>query len=162
MPKAKNKHGTRGHYAQIQTSQEQDHQKQKVQSGGIEAAATRQSVLGNNQRSGAATTKPQTTLATVSQSEAAALENVARCLTAAGNLTRLQMLEFCLGPQKFSAIVRFFRMNPASFKFHEHLLQSEGLLTKEVRGHTTSYRTTTIGKLVLDIVQGPLRRTLGE
>jgi len=129
-------------------------------SWGPEATFGRQRVPENSDRPSA--TPSSLRIASVSESEAVALEKVARCLTAVANLTRLGMLEFCLEPRTFTEIIKFFKMNPASFKFHDDLLQSEGLLGKEGRNRRTRYRTTAIGRLLLDIIRGPLRNALAE
>lgn len=102
----------------------------------------------------------KTSLISVSEEEAVVFEKLTRKLQVASNLPRLQMLEFCKQPRKFSEIMRAFRMNPASLKHHGELLQSEGLLAKRGTGRSTRYETTPLGERILSLVTRQVRRAL--
>jgi hypothetical protein len=98
----------------------------------------------------------------ISRREAIELTKVGRILVAAANPVRIKMLAYCSQPRKFSEIVKFYRMNPASFQFHEHLLRSEGLLERSTKSGLIRYQTTSTGKVVLKIIRGPFREALAE
>lgn len=98
----------------------------------------------------------------ISKREAAVYEKVGHLMIAAGNVTRLRIMAFCSAPRRFREIVKSLKMNPASLKFHQELLQSEGLVGKKGKGHATRYQTTRLGEEMLAAVRGPLRELVNE
>jgi len=98
----------------------------------------------------------------ISRREAIELTRVGHILVAAANPVRIKMLAYCSQPRKFSEVVKFYRMNPASFQFHEHLLRSEGLLERSTKSGLIRYQTTSTGKMVLEIIRGPFREALAQ
>lgn len=78
------------------------------------------------------------------------VETLADCLLAIGNAKRLEIVQYCVEPRKFTEIVVSLKMNPASFKFHSQVLMDCELIEKVDRG---IYRTTELGKRLLELVQ---------
>jgi len=78
------------------------------------------------------------------------VETLADCLLAIGNARRLEIVQYCVEPRKFTEIVISLKMNPASFKFHSQVLMDCELIEKVDRG---IYRTTELGKRLLELVQ---------
>jgi predicted transcriptional regulator len=68
---------------------------------------------------------------------------------AIGHPKRLEIVQYCLQPRKFTEIVTNLKMNPASFKFHSRILIDCALMEKVERG---VYQTTDLGKQLLDLV----------
>jgi hypothetical protein len=82
----------------------------------------------------------------VKKEELDTLKEVAQCLKTVSNKTRLQMLSYCSEPRSFSDVVFFLRLNPATFKFHEEILDKAGLIAK----NDETYKSTALGERVLD------------
>jgi len=78
------------------------------------------------------------------------VKTLADCLMAIGNSKRLEIVQYCLQPRKFTDIVLNLRMNPASFKFHSKVLIDCNLIKKVDRG---VYRTTELGRRLLELVE---------
>lgn len=89
----------------------------------------------------------------LTEKDIAVLEEIAECFKAVSNMTRLKILIYCLKPRSFSDIVFTFRLNPASFKFHERILEKSGLIEKVEGLENTPYKTTALGKGVLNIAK---------
>lgn len=68
------------------------------------------------------------------------------------NSLRIKMLDYCKTERSFSDIMRTFRLNPASLKHHVDLLQESGLIKKTGKGKDTRYKTTDLGKTLLNFV----------
>jgi DNA-binding MarR family transcriptional regulator len=62
---------------------------------------------------------------------------------------RIKMLAYCLEEHSFTDIIQALRLNPASLKHHEDLLQETGLIKKTGKGRDTRYRTTDLGEAML-------------
>jgi predicted transcriptional regulator len=77
-------------------------------------------------------------------------ETFGNCLLAIGNARRLEIVQYCLEPRKFTEIIVNLKMNPASFKFHSQVLMDCGLIERTGRG---VYKTTELGKKMLQLVQ---------
>lgn len=78
-----------------------------------------------------------------------AVATLADCLKAIGHAKRLQIAQYCLTSRTFTEIILNLKLNPASFKFHLGVLTEHGLVEKVERG---VYRTTALGKLLLELV----------
>jgi len=78
------------------------------------------------------------------------VETLADCLMAIGNAKRLEIVQYCVEPRKFTEIVISLKLNPASFKFHSQVLMDCGLIERIDRG---IYKTTELGKKLLELVQ---------
>jgi len=126
------------------------------------AAVERQNVPGSDNEASKPRDRAEQDTKLISRTEAVALTRVGRILVAAANPTRIRILAYCSQPRKFSEIVKFYRMNPASFRFHEHMLRSEGLLEKNSDSGLIRYHTTSTGRVVLDLIRGPFREALAK
>lgn len=78
------------------------------------------------------------------------VQTLANCLGAIGNAKRLEIVQYCLQPRKFTDIIVSLKMNPASFKFHSQILMDCDLIKRVDRG---VYRTTGLGERLLELVQ---------
>jgi len=77
------------------------------------------------------------------------VRTLADCLMAIGNPKRLEIVQFCVKPHRFTEIVLSLKMNPASFKFHSKVLIDCDLIRKVERG---VYQTTELGERLLELV----------
>lgn len=73
------------------------------------------------------------------------------------NTLRIKMLDYCKTERSFSEIMRTFRLNPASLKHHQDLLQESGLVKKTGKGKDTRYKTTDLGKTMLNFADDVLK-----
>jgi len=73
------------------------------------------------------------------------------------NSLRIKMLDYCRTERSFSDIMRTFRLNPASLKHHQDLLQERGLINKTGKGKDTRYKTTELGETLLNFVGDVLK-----
>lgn len=73
------------------------------------------------------------------------------------NSLRIKMLDYCRTERSFSDIMRTFRLNPASLKHHQDLLQESGLIKKTGKGKDTRYKTTDLGETMLNFVGDVLK-----
>lgn len=78
------------------------------------------------------------------------VETLADCLLAIGNTKRLEIVQYCIQPRKFTEIIVNLKMNPASFKFHSQVLMDCEMIEKVDRG---IYRTTELGRKLLELVE---------
>lgn len=70
---------------------------------------------------------------------------------------RIKMLDYCKTERSFSDIMLAFRLNPASLKHHQDLLQKSGLIEKTGKGKDTRYKTTHLGKTMLSFIEAVLK-----
>lgn len=77
------------------------------------------------------------------------VRTLADCLMSIGQPKRLEIVQYCLQPHRFTEITLNLRLNPASFKFHSKVLMDCDLIRKVERG---VYETTELGKLLLELV----------
>ena len=75
--------------------------------------------------------------------------SLAECLEVIGHPSRLEIVQYCMQPRTFTEIILNLKLNPASFRFHAKVLMDCNLIEKVERG---IYRTTELGKLLLDLV----------
>ena len=73
------------------------------------------------------------------------------------NPVRIKMLAYCLEERSFSDIMLTLRLNPASLKHHQDLLQASKLIKKTGKGKDTRYKTTHLGKTLLRFVGDVLK-----
>lgn len=73
------------------------------------------------------------------------------------NSVRIKMLDYCLEERSFSDIMMTLRLNPASIKHHQDLLQVAGLIEKTGKGKDTRYKTTHLGETLLRLVGDVLK-----
>ena len=73
------------------------------------------------------------------------------------NSVRIEMLAYCLKERSFTDIMQTLRLNPASLKHHQDLLQANGLIKKTGKGRDTRYKTTPLGKTLLNLTQSVLK-----
>lgn len=114
----------------------------------------RKSVGESDRKASRGTIGPSLRLEDITGEEAELFDALVECMTAAaGHITRLKILAYCMQPRSFSDIMLRIGLNPNSLQYHSRLLQKAGLISKTKENDNISYRTSPLGMQILRILE---------